>query len=93
MMTTNQDRAKGLGKDGHGKDSERNSEKDSEKDWQDLARLASQERDPDRLMDLVRKLNSALENESKDEGRKPSLPGPANPSQSGSSGGKLAEVA
>jgi hypothetical protein len=40
-------------------------------DWQNLARLASQELDPDRLIELVRQLNSALEQK---EERPDSLP-------------------
>jgi hypothetical protein len=89
MMMSNQDRAKGQGqgKDGQGKD--------NEKDWQDLARLASQEKDPERLMELIRQLNSALENDGKDKDgeHNPQVPGPANLPQSGSANGKLAEVA
>jgi hypothetical protein len=30
--------------------------------WQSLARLASEEQDPEKLMELVRQLNIALEN-------------------------------
>jgi hypothetical protein len=30
-------------------------------DWQDLARQASEEMDPERLLELVRRLNNALE--------------------------------
>jgi hypothetical protein len=31
-------------------------------DWQSLARLASEEQDPEKLIELVRQLNIALEN-------------------------------
>jgi hypothetical protein len=42
-------------------------------DWRNLARLAAQEPDPDRLMELIRQLNDALEKEKK-EGTRPDLP-------------------
>jgi len=74
-MMSDQDRAKGQ-------------RKDCEKDWQDLARLASQEKDPGRLMELIHRLNSALEendgrNGRKDERHNPPVPGTLNPPQSG----------
>jgi hypothetical protein len=83
MMMSNQDRAKGHDKD----------DNENEKDWQDLARLASQEKDPEKLMELIRQLNSALENNGKDEGTTSSVPDSLNPPQSDSASGKLAEVA
>jgi|GEM_PF-4506464 len=46
-------------------------------DWQNLARLASQELDPDRLIELVRQLNSALEKQ--EEGPDPLLPHASGP--------------
>jgi hypothetical protein len=46
-------------------------------DWQNLARLASQELDPDRLIELVRRLNSALEKN--EAGPNPLLPHPSAP--------------
>jgi hypothetical protein len=48
---------------------------DENQDWQNLARLASQELDPDRLIELVRQLNSALEKN--EEGPDPLLPHPS----------------
>ncbi|MGA8432477.1 MAG: hypothetical protein WB729_21805 [Candidatus Sulfotelmatobacter sp.] len=87
MMMSNQDRAKGHDKD----DNEH--EHQHQKDWQDLARLASQEKDPEKLMELIRQLNSALENNGKDEGTTSSVPDSLNPPQSDSASGKLAEVA
>ncbi len=82
-MTSNQNRGKDQGND-----------RERDKDWQDLARLASQEKDPERLMELIRQLNSALENDRKDDAeRNPTVPGPVNPAQSGSANGKFADVA
>jgi hypothetical protein len=46
-------------------------------DWQNLARLASQELDPDRLIELVRQLNTALEKN--EQGPSPLLPHPSAP--------------
>lgn len=57
-------------------------------DWQNLARLASQELDPDRLIELVRQLNSALEKN--EEGPNPLLP---HVSGSNSKNGKVGECA
>jgi hypothetical protein len=67
--------------------------KEHGKDWQNLARLASREQDPEKLMELIRQLNSALENEGKNEGIDPAVPGPVDPSLSSTGSGKLARVA
>jgi hypothetical protein len=62
-----------------------------DQDWQDLARLASEEKDPERLMELVKKLNIALQK--KHEPFRSSIPDMLNPDVTGPKDGRAFRAA
>jgi hypothetical protein len=60
-------------------------------DWQDLARLASEEKDPERLMELVQQLNIALQK--KHELVRSPVPDMLNPEVTGAKDGRALDAA